>query len=64
MDLKSDHQLEASKAVNSPKNKYRGFIHVFKLDAVKLKTLAMDYPHLKSFLLLRATQRRSYFVQV
>ena len=63
MDLKSDLQLNASIPIKSP-DKYEGYIHVFKLDAEKLKRIVKDYPSFKAFLLIRATQRRSYFKQV
>ena len=63
LDLESSFQLEAG---SSKKNSSYGanIVQVYKLKGDTLLELAQDYPLFRRFLVVRATRRRSQFLQV
>lgn len=43
---------------------FKDFVHIYQLPGSKLVKLCEEYPEYKRLLVLRATQRRAYFLKV
>ena len=59
LNLESSFQLEAGSLNHNDQ-----FVNVFKVKKELIIDLCTEYPLFRRFLMLRATQRRSYFVKV
>lgn len=70
LDLESSFTVEAGES-NFEKNShgrknmvFKDFVHIYQLEGKFLVQLCEEYPAYKRLLVLRATQRRAYFLKV
>ena len=67
LNLVSSFQLEAGEINRKPNDKQgnvESYIHCYKLNGRTLTNICKEYPVFERFLIVRATQRRTYFFKI
>ena len=64
LDVESSFQLVAADYNHKDNPQFKGFVHILSLKRTKLVKLCKMNPDWNDFLVIRASHRRSWFMQV